>query len=236
MDRPPVIPSAKRRTYVIDEPEAVAPPWASSLRPRLQQVFASDESGERILDLLSNSLSTTQTLKSYAGRLSQFAEFCHDSENISPLEGTTATVVRYVAWIAIMSSSGFRAGRTLLSRGIAAAASSAGRGGLGLAPPAIAASAGAPPTLASALLAGPQRGSSLLPLAARGMAGGSSGEAVTYAGLTLHKPAAWQKNTGTAMAAIMWFWVFVRLYHDWDLLIFGPEIHLKHDDHDEEHH
>eukprot|EP00873_Tetraselmis_striata_P014922 jgi/Tetstr1/435186/TSEL_002642.t1 len=32
-------------------------------------------------------------------RLAQFAEFCHDSENISPLEATTATVVRYVAWI-----------------------------------------------------------------------------------------------------------------------------------------
>eukprot|EP00873_Tetraselmis_striata_P017895 jgi/Tetstr1/438159/TSEL_026762.t1 len=40
-----------------------------------------------------------RTLKSYAGSLSQFAEFCHDSENISPLEATTATVVRYVAWI-----------------------------------------------------------------------------------------------------------------------------------------
>eukprot|EP00873_Tetraselmis_striata_P034729 jgi/Tetstr1/454993/TSEL_041853.t1 len=35
-----------------------------------------------------------KTLKSYAGRLFQFAEFCHDSENISPLEATTATVVR----------------------------------------------------------------------------------------------------------------------------------------------
>eukprot|EP00873_Tetraselmis_striata_P039821 jgi/Tetstr1/460085/TSEL_005405.t1 len=32
-------------------------------------------------------------------RLSQFAEFCHDSENISPLEATIANVVRYVAWI-----------------------------------------------------------------------------------------------------------------------------------------
>eukprot|EP00873_Tetraselmis_striata_P035115 jgi/Tetstr1/455379/TSEL_042211.t1 len=43
---------------------------------------------------------TAQTLKSYAGRLlSQFAEFCHDSENVSPLDATTATVVRYVAWI-----------------------------------------------------------------------------------------------------------------------------------------
>eukprot|EP00873_Tetraselmis_striata_P003204 jgi/Tetstr1/423468/TSEL_014149.t1 len=48
--------------------------------------------------MLSSSL-TAQTLKSYAGRLSQFAEFCHDSENISPLEATTATLVRYVAWI-----------------------------------------------------------------------------------------------------------------------------------------
>eukprot|EP00873_Tetraselmis_striata_P045238 jgi/Tetstr1/465502/TSEL_000885.t1 len=60
--------------------------------------FGSDELGQRTLDLLSSSLSA-QTLKSYAGWLSQFAEFCHDSENISPLEATTATVVRYVAWI-----------------------------------------------------------------------------------------------------------------------------------------
>eukprot|EP00873_Tetraselmis_striata_P025961 jgi/Tetstr1/446225/TSEL_033769.t1 len=48
--------------------------------------------------LLSSSL-TAQTLRSYAGKLSQFAEFCHDSENISLLEATTATVVRYAAWI-----------------------------------------------------------------------------------------------------------------------------------------
>eukprot|EP00873_Tetraselmis_striata_P035403 jgi/Tetstr1/455667/TSEL_042478.t1 len=59
---------------------------------------AVDELGQRTLDLLSSSL-RAQTLKSYAGRLAQFAEFCHDSENISPLEATTATVVRYVAWI-----------------------------------------------------------------------------------------------------------------------------------------
>eukprot|EP00873_Tetraselmis_striata_P014836 jgi/Tetstr1/435100/TSEL_024068.t1 len=63
-----------------------------------KDAFGSDELGQRTLDLLSSSLSA-QTLKSYAGRLSQFAEFCNDSENISPLEGTTATVVRYVAWI-----------------------------------------------------------------------------------------------------------------------------------------
>eukprot|EP00873_Tetraselmis_striata_P007265 jgi/Tetstr1/427529/TSEL_017655.t1 len=63
-----------------------------------KDAFGSDELGQRTLDLLSSSLSA-QTLKSYAGRLSQFAEFCHDSKNISPLEATTATVVRYVAWI-----------------------------------------------------------------------------------------------------------------------------------------
>eukprot|EP00873_Tetraselmis_striata_P023804 jgi/Tetstr1/444068/TSEL_003308.t1 len=63
-----------------------------------KDAFGSDELGQRTLDLLSSSLSA-QTLKSYAGRLSQFAEFCHDSENISPLEATTAIVVRYVAWI-----------------------------------------------------------------------------------------------------------------------------------------
>eukprot|EP00873_Tetraselmis_striata_P045577 jgi/Tetstr1/465841/TSEL_010461.t1 len=63
-----------------------------------RDAFGSDELGQRTLDLLSSPL-TAQTLKSYAGRLSQFAEFCHDSENISPPEATTATVVRYVAWI-----------------------------------------------------------------------------------------------------------------------------------------
>eukprot|EP00873_Tetraselmis_striata_P039366 jgi/Tetstr1/459630/TSEL_004986.t1 len=60
-----------------------------------KDAFGSDELGQRTLDLLSSSL-TAQTLKSYAGRLSQFAEFCHDSENISPLEATTASVVRLV--------------------------------------------------------------------------------------------------------------------------------------------
>eukprot|EP00873_Tetraselmis_striata_P004705 jgi/Tetstr1/424969/TSEL_001503.t1 len=64
-----------------------------------KDAFGSDKLGQRTLDLLSSSL-TAHTLKSYAGKLSQFAEFCHDSKNISPLEATTAIVVRYVAWIA----------------------------------------------------------------------------------------------------------------------------------------
>eukprot|EP00873_Tetraselmis_striata_P013970 jgi/Tetstr1/434234/TSEL_023345.t1 len=61
-----------------------------------KDAFGSDEVGQRTLNLLSSSL-TAQTLESYAGRLSQFAEFCHDSENISPQEATTANVVR-VMW------------------------------------------------------------------------------------------------------------------------------------------
>eukprot|EP00873_Tetraselmis_striata_P019076 jgi/Tetstr1/439340/TSEL_027778.t1 len=64
-----------------------------SSRHRLEAFVGSDELGHRALDLLSISL-TAQTLKSYAGKLSPFAEICHDSENISPLEATTATVVR----------------------------------------------------------------------------------------------------------------------------------------------
>eukprot|EP00873_Tetraselmis_striata_P041482 jgi/Tetstr1/461746/TSEL_006836.t1 len=58
---------------------------AADVDAAAKDAFGSDELGQRTLDLLSSSLSA-QTLKSYAGRLSQFAEFCHDSENISPLE------------------------------------------------------------------------------------------------------------------------------------------------------
>eukprot|EP00873_Tetraselmis_striata_P045971 jgi/Tetstr1/466235/TSEL_010791.t1 len=67
-----------------------------------KDAFGSDELGHRTLDLRSSSFSTAQTLKSYAGRFSQFAEFCHDSENISPLEATTATFVRFVEQAELM--------------------------------------------------------------------------------------------------------------------------------------
>eukprot|EP00951_Prasinocladus_malaysianus_P020385 scaffold166609_cov48-Prasinocladus_malaysianus.AAC.1 len=65
---------------------------------------------------------------------------------------------------------------------------------------------------------------------------GSGGPGVTYAGMTLHHPAAWQKWTGHGLAALMWFWVFVRIYHDGDVLIWGPEIHFKHEDKHGGHH
>eukprot|EP00873_Tetraselmis_striata_P001702 jgi/Tetstr1/421966/TSEL_012865.t1 len=87
-----------RKLNEIKRVAGVGEDGAADVDVAAKDAFGSDELGQRTLDLLSSSLSA-QTLKSYAGRLSQFAEFCHDSENISPLEATTATVVRYVAWI-----------------------------------------------------------------------------------------------------------------------------------------
>eukprot|EP00873_Tetraselmis_striata_P034860 jgi/Tetstr1/455124/TSEL_041976.t1 len=90
----PLLLGWRRQLQVADVDEDVAVDAGVAAK----DAFGSYELGQRTLDLLSSSL-TAQTLKSYAGRLSQFAEFCHDSENISPLEATTANVVRYVAWI-----------------------------------------------------------------------------------------------------------------------------------------
>eukprot|EP00873_Tetraselmis_striata_P007549 jgi/Tetstr1/427813/TSEL_001785.t1 len=50
------------------------------------------------------------TFRSYASKLSQFAEFCHDSENISPLEATTATIYDFRAFMASVVDFVFVAG------------------------------------------------------------------------------------------------------------------------------
>eukprot|EP00873_Tetraselmis_striata_P034448 jgi/Tetstr1/454712/TSEL_041598.t1 len=55
------------------------------------KVSTSDGVGRRSSELLE--------LCEVTFRLSRFAEFCHDSDNISPLEATIAIVVRCVAWI-----------------------------------------------------------------------------------------------------------------------------------------
>lgn len=57
-----------------------------------------DELGQRALDFLSSSLNAL-ALRSYYGKVAQFAELCHVSEGITPLEATTAIIVRYVAMI-----------------------------------------------------------------------------------------------------------------------------------------
>eukprot|EP00873_Tetraselmis_striata_P019669 jgi/Tetstr1/439933/TSEL_028340.t1 len=76
--RQPLLPEWQLQLRVAGVGEDVA----AGVDVAAKDAFGSDELGQRTLDLLSSSLSA-QTLKSYAGRLSQFAEFCHDSENIS---------------------------------------------------------------------------------------------------------------------------------------------------------
>ena len=82
--------------YFLREPEAND--WSASLRARLEHVVGSDEWGQKALDLLAGSLSAG-TLNNYATGLRLFAQFCHDHEDIAVLEATTATVIRYTAWI-----------------------------------------------------------------------------------------------------------------------------------------
>ena len=133
-----------------------------------------------------------------------------------------------------MASRGLRAGRSLLSRYGAVLAGSSSASQASAAAAATGAAAGSA-GMAAPFMSGIRASGSLYPAAVRGMAGGAHTEAVTHAGLTLHKPLGWQQNVGTALSALMWFWVFVRAYHDWDVLIFGPEIHLKHELDEEDH-
>eukprot|EP00873_Tetraselmis_striata_P024007 jgi/Tetstr1/444271/TSEL_032163.t1 len=113
MALPIVSPSVKRRAYVIDEPKALAP-WAASLWAHLQEAFGSDEQGQRTLDLLSSSI-PSHAPKSYAGKLSHSAEFCHDSENIIMLEATIATIVQCVVWFGEWGHIGAKATQPYMS-------------------------------------------------------------------------------------------------------------------------
>lgn len=70
----------------------------------------------------------------------------------------------------------------------------------------------------------------------RGFASGHGAhDSVTYEGLTLHKPARWQVMTGKGLAGLMWFWIFYRLYNDFDHFVYGPAAHLEHELHEEAH-
>ncbi|GMH32507.1 hypothetical protein BSKO_00341 [Bryopsis sp. KO-2023] len=67
----------------------------------------------------------------------------------------------------------------------------------------------------------------------RGMAGGH-GEGVTYAGLTLHKPAKIYTFTAEFMGGLMWFWIFYRFYNDYDTFLFGHAVHFDKEIEEEE--
>ncbi|KAF8056241.1 hypothetical protein HT031_006429 [Scenedesmus sp. PABB004] len=45
---------------------------------------------------------------------------------------------------------------------------------------------------------------------------GNPNDYVTYAGLTLKKPATWEYAAGKVIGGTMWFWVFYMAYHEWD--------------------
>ncbi|CAL5219868.1 g1787 [Coccomyxa viridis] len=71
------------------------------------------------------------------------------------------------------------------------------------------------------------------------------GKTVEYAGLKLHEPEKWHKYLGEGLASLMWFWIFVRAYHDGSTLLFGHAPHFEHEleheahghgEHDGEHH
>eukprot|EP00873_Tetraselmis_striata_P026181 jgi/Tetstr1/446445/TSEL_033987.t1 len=57
------------------------------------EVSMSDSEGLMALCEITFRSLTAHTLKSYADKLSQFKEFCPDTENTSPLEATTAAIV-----------------------------------------------------------------------------------------------------------------------------------------------
>eukprot|EP00887_Chlorella_sp_A99_P008109 scaffold12.g8109.t1 len=71
----------------------------------------------------------------------------------------------------------------------------------------------------------------------RAYASGGHGhhDSVTYEGLTIHKPASWHVYAGQGFAGLMWFWVFYRLYNDWDTFIHGHAAHFEHELHEGEH-
>ena len=63
--------------------------------------------------------------------------------------------------------------------------------------------------------------------------GSSSGEEVVHEGLKLHETGGWHKTVGETLSSVMWFWVFYRLYHDYEGFLFGHVGHHEHMLHEE---
>lgn len=69
----------------------------------------------------------------------------------------------------------------------------------------------------------------------RTFASSGGGEEVVHEGLKLHATGGWHKVVGTTMASVMWFWVFYRMYHDYEGFLFGHAKHFEHQLHEEDH-
>lgn len=65
--------------------------------------------------------------------------------------------------------------------------------------------------------------------------GAGGGEEVVHEGLKLHATGGWHKAVGETLSGVMWFWVFYRLYHDYEGFLFGHVGHHEHMLHEEEH-
>jgi hypothetical protein len=77
-------------------------PWSADLSTTFQDLLGSDKLGVTAVALLSNSLAPS-TYASYDSALRQFFIFC-THENIAPLQATPATMVRYIAWLALLGT------------------------------------------------------------------------------------------------------------------------------------
>lgn len=88
-----------QRRYTLTNNAGTVYPWADSVRARLQHLFGDDDVGRGAVDLIVASISGN-TANNYQRNVRLFTEFCADFDNISPLEATEDTVVRYTSWLA----------------------------------------------------------------------------------------------------------------------------------------
>jgi hypothetical protein len=76
-------------------------PWSSSIVDTFLYLLGTDTLGVTAISLLSNSLAPS-TYASYDSAWSHFVAFC-TKENLPPLKATPSTMVRYTAWLGLLS-------------------------------------------------------------------------------------------------------------------------------------
>jgi hypothetical protein len=77
-------------------------PWSSDLAETFHPLLGTDKLGVTAITLFSNSLAPSM-YANYDSALRQFFAFCIE-ENIAPLQATPATMIRYIAWLALLGT------------------------------------------------------------------------------------------------------------------------------------
>jgi site-specific recombinase XerD len=77
-------------------------PWSSTIAETFQTLLGTDRLRVTAITMLSNSLASS-TYANYDSALRQFFAFCKE-ENISPLQATPATMLRYTAWLGMLGT------------------------------------------------------------------------------------------------------------------------------------